>query len=115
MRPHTRRAIVYVAARLAGGRPGPVYDFEATRHFRFSGSADSRTCHVFDHEERCYVSGSFPGLYHHGNRQHVTLRMRGTEFSGFDYDSRSHYSGSIRGRAAVVYDQEDAKYHRYST
>ena len=115
VRPHTRRAIVYVAARLAGGHSRLVYDFDAIRHFHFSGSVDSRACHAFDHDARCYLSGSFPGLYHHGNRQHVTLRMRATEFSGYDYDSQNHYSGSIRGRAAVLYDHEDARYHAYST
>jgi hypothetical protein len=91
-----------------------VYDFEAIRHFRFSGSADSRACHAFDHDERCYISGSFPGLYHHGNRQHVTLRVRETEFSGYDYDSRSHYRGSIRDRTVVVYDHEDGRYHLFT-
>jgi hypothetical protein len=92
-----------------------VYDSGAIRHFRFSGSVDAQKCQMFDHDERCYISGSYPGLYHHGNRQHVTLRMRGAEFSGYDYDSRSHYVGSVRGRNVVVYDFEDARYHAFST
>jgi hypothetical protein len=116
MKAHTRRAIVYIAARLTGSRSNSVYDVAAIRHFLFSGSADAQRCQLFDHDEHCYISGSFPGLYHHGNRQHVTLRMRGrAAFSGFDYDSQSQYTGSFHGPTAIVYDYEDAKYHMYST
>jgi hypothetical protein len=115
MKAHTRRAIVYIAARLGGSHSNAVYDSGAIRHFRFSGTADTERCQIYDHEEHCYISGSFPGLYHHGNRQHVTLRVRGMAFSGYDYDSRSHYTGSFHGRTAIVYDYEDVQFHMYAT
>lgn len=111
----TRRAVAYIAARMAGGRDtNSVYDFESRGHFSFSGTVEPGSVNIFDYSSRCHIGGSGGMLYHFGTRSHFNLEVRGSNLNGYDFLSRSHFTGSIYGSSVSIYDYETRRYHRYS-
>jgi hypothetical protein len=111
----TRRAVTYIAARMAGRRDvGSVYDFSAGRHFHFSGEVDPGHVQVYDYDSRCHISGAPSSLYHFGNHRHLTLMMTDSHFSGYDFASRQHFHGQVSGSSVSVYDFEHGRHYQYS-
>jgi hypothetical protein len=111
----TRRAVAYIAARMAGQRDaGSVYDFAANRRFLFSGQVEPGSVQVYDYASRCHISGSPSSLYHFGNRRHLTLAVSGSSFNGYDFASRQHFSGTVSGSSVSVYDFEVGRHFQYS-
>jgi hypothetical protein len=115
MNQETRRAVAYIAARLAGQRDsGVVYDYDARRHFNFSGHVEPGNIQVYDYSCRCHISGTQQSLYHFGNRRHLTIDPRGANFTGYDYASRRFYSGHVAGALVSIYDHGTGRHHNYS-
>ena len=111
----TRRAIAYIAARLAGQRDsGSVYDHDARKHFHFSGQVEPGSVSIYDFSTRSHIGGSPSSLYHFGNRRHMTLTVSGQTFQGFDFASGSHFSGTISGSSLTVFDHGSRRHHHYS-
>jgi hypothetical protein len=75
---------------------------------------------IFDYEKRCKITG--PGdagsftLLHHGNYKEVILNFDAAknQFSGYDDDSKTNYSGTVEGDSISVYDHEHSKLFTYS-
>src|SRR5262249_33839870 len=119
MKPHTRRAVAFIAGSIVSGRPSPaVYDYAASQSFPFGGEATWRHVNVYDHEQRCHISG--PGgagtfsLYHYGNLKHVDLSVQAEAFHGYDYDTGQHFTGTVRGASISLYDDDGGKYFTYA-
>jgi hypothetical protein len=111
----TRRAVAYIAARMAGRRDaGSVYDFSAGRHFHFSGQVEPGSVQVYDYDSRCHISGSPSSLYHFGNQRHLSLTLSGSSFSGYDFSSRAHFNGSVSGSSVSVYDFDVGQHFQYA-
>lgn len=115
MKPHTRCAVAYIVGRLIEGKDGTsVYDYSANKHFSFSGGVSSRDVSVYDYEQGCHVGGSISSLYHYGNSKHLSLEIRGRDFTGYDYDTQQHYSGSVSGGSVTLYDYDGGAYFNYA-
>jgi hypothetical protein len=115
VQPHTRRALAYIAGRLASGkRSSSVYDYGESRHVSFSGNVSTERVSVFDYEQNCHVGGRPPSLFHYGDGQHISLKMNDHKFSGFDYGSGNHFSGQVRGSSVSLYDYSESQYFNYS-
>jgi hypothetical protein len=112
---HTRRAVAYIAGRLASGQKiSSIYDYHERRHVNISGNVTGRSISAYDYDQRCYISGSGTSLYHYGNRAHLTLKLNAATFSGYDYDSRKHFSGNVNGKSISLYDYETGTHYSYS-
>jgi hypothetical protein len=115
MKTHTRRAVAYIAGRMASGRrSGSVYDYQEGRHVSMSGNLTNSRVSAYDYDQGCHISGSGTSLYHYGNCAHLTLKLNASKFSGYDYDSNRHFSGSVRGRNVSLYDYETGRHYSYS-
>lgn len=119
MKDNTRRVVAFVAGRLiSGSETWSIYDCEESRTCRFSGTVSPERILVYDPEQRCMISGygeeGCYSLYHHGNRRHIELMIRDSGFEGYDYDSRSHFSGSVEGSSVVIFDGQDRKYYYFT-
>ncbi len=115
MNAHARRAVAYIAARLASGlSAGAVYDYSEGRYVNFSGQVTAQNVNVYDYDEGAYVSGNPSSLYHYGDGAFIQLRLNGPQFNGYDYGSGQFYSGSVRGRNVSLYDYEHGSYFNYS-
>jgi len=119
MKDNTRLVVAFVAGRLiSGSEAWSIYDCEASRTCRFSGTVSPEQILVYDPEARCRVSGygekDCYSLYHHGNRHHIELKIRGSSFEGYDYGSGAHFSGSVDGSSVVVFDGQDRRYYYFT-
>jgi hypothetical protein len=97
MAPEVRRAVAMVAARLISGRSaGTIYDFAQLSHFHISGSVGS-SISLYDHDARAHITGSPSQFFHHSENCHVQLNVSGKNFTGFDFGTSSHFTGSVSG------------------
>jgi hypothetical protein len=66
---------------------------------------------ISDLEKSCHFSGGGNGsrysLYSEGDRQHITLKIKGDCFVGYDYLSSTHFSGRVQGNLLNLYDCEN--------
>ena len=119
MKPHTRRAIAYIVGRLVSGKESTaVYDYDAAKHFSFSGAVAPGACSVYDYERECYIAspegGGAEALFHHGNDKYVSLEIVGENFEGYDNDSERHFGGTVTEQSIALFDREDGRYHNYA-
>lgn len=112
MNAHTRRAVAYIAGRLASASTATgVTDLSEATRFLFSGRVDTEEVSVYDHAEGCHIGGAPSSLYHFGNGANIELAMDGAQFSGYDFDSANHFHGSVQGKRVRLYDLEhDAEF-----
>ncbi len=115
MKTHTRYAVAYIAGRRASGQnSGAVYDFQASRHVSMSGTLSGARVTAYDHERNCHITGSGVSLYPYGNGAYVTLQLSTSTFSGYDYDSKRHFTGNVTGRNVALYDYETRHFYHYA-
>jgi hypothetical protein len=115
MQTHTRRAVAYIAGRMASGRTSSSdYDYQESRHVNMSGNLTDTSISAYDYDQRCHITGSSTSLYHYGNRAHLTVALNAARFSGYDYHSRAHFSGNVNGRNVSLYDYETGRYYNFS-
>jgi hypothetical protein len=121
MKDHTRRAVAYIAAIESGRRAATLFDYSEGRYFNFGGTFHANGLNVFDYESRCYISGTARSLFHYGNGRHITFNQEPQhfnpdrqQFSGFDYDTGSHFSGTVAGSQITLYDYENGRYYSYA-
>jgi hypothetical protein len=114
MKSHTRRAIAYIAGRLAtGGTASHIYDYSESKHVNFSGSVSDSAVSVYDYEQCCHITGSARSVYHYGDGHHISLRVNGNSISGYDYGTGSHFSARVSGRSLHLYDYEGSSNYQY--
>jgi hypothetical protein len=105
-----RRVIARAAVARTGGRPqASVYSHETDRHTPFSGAGPEG----YDHDARAHIGDLGAGLYHHGLRAHISLQVNGDLFTGYDCQSRSHFSGRVSGSSVQLYDPGERRWFKY--
>jgi hypothetical protein len=115
MKHHTRRAVAYIAGRFISSlASSAVYDYKDSKHYSFSGNVDKSQVAIFDYDEGCHIGGSLSGVYHYGNSQHVSLDIKGNNFTGYDYGESQHFSGVVNGSSISIYDYQFSEYFNYS-
>jgi hypothetical protein len=121
MKDHTRRAVAFVAAIESGRRAAALFDYSEGRYFNFGATIRASGVSVFDYENGCYITGTARSLFHYGNGRYITLKQDRQQFnpdrqqfSDFDYDTGSHFSGSIANGQITLYDYENGRYYNYA-
>jgi len=121
MKAQTRRAVAYTVAQiLTGNRASAIYDYAEQKYYNFSPPTNTSNFSVYDYTEKCFIGGNMSGhnqysLFHYGTRKYLTLCIRDNQFDGFDYDSKSFYSGNASASGISIYDYEHKKYFQFST
>lgn len=116
MKPHTRRAIAFIASRaINDDHRSSVYDFEEGRHISFSGTVRDGRISAYDYDRSCHISGTLPNLYDYGDSHHIQLKIEGSSFKGYDYGSSQHFSGKVNGHSISLYDYGTSSYYNYSS
>jgi len=116
---HTKRAVAYIAFRLSTEQEATgVYDQSAQKHFSFSGDVGPEHIAVHDQTQGCSITGSGSAngaeVFHAGNGGQIHSDIRDDGFGGFDQDSQSSFTGTIRDQVVVLHDLGTAKVNRYS-
>lgn len=115
----TRACIAYVAAVASTGRKATaVYDYAASKYISVSGTVGVNNVAVYDYERRCHFNGSGRAgryqLYDHGRSGYVKLDIDGYGFSGYDYGSSTHFTGSTNASGVIrFYDYGASEYFTY--
>jgi hypothetical protein len=73
---------------------------------------------IFDHDQRCHITGSGDGvqhfLYHHGEKLFVNLTVQGNDFSGHDYGHSTRFSGTVEDNSVSLYEHVTCRQFSYS-
>jgi hypothetical protein len=96
-----------------------VFDYSQSKHIHFSPIVIDRTqVSVYLHDGNCHFSGTSSGdrfsLFHNGQLHFVDLQLTGNSFIGYDYGSKSHFSGAVNGSIISIVDFGAGDYFRYS-
>ena len=107
-----RRAIAHAAvARTGGQTQASVHGDETHRHTPLSEAGSGGD----DHNARAQIGDTAGGLYHYGLRAHISLQVNGDHFTGYDCQSRSHFSGRVSGSSVQLYDHGERRWFSYPT
>src|SRR5262249_23212569 len=116
MKPHVRAAVAAIALADAGGRKvSSVYDYSTSVYRNIDARVEGDRVTGYDYTAGCHVDGNIPNIYHYGESQHIELKRKGdNKYEGYDYGSSCHYSVTVRGNSADVYDCGESSYFNYS-
>lgn len=119
MKDNTRRIVAFIAGKLIGDSEAwSIYDCEQVRTCRFSGTVSPGQILIYDPEAHCRISGygeeGCYSIYHHGNRQYIEFKINGSSFEGYDYDSKTHFFGSVESGSVAILDGQDRRYHYFT-
>lgn len=115
MKAHVRAAVAAIALAHALGRNvSSVYDYEAGGHKRINATISGNSVNAYDYDSGCHITGGLPSLFHYGEGAHLQLNPTGSgTYSGFDYDTSSHFSININGNQAQIFDYGEGSYFNY--
>ena len=113
MKPGTRAAVAFIAGRLIGsGSGGAIYDYSAHGYRILSGIIGPNV-QVYDHTDKCHITGTPSNLYHHGQSNYISINLDGKSFSGYDYASTKYFSGKVNGSNISMYDYDGGQHFHY--
>jgi hypothetical protein len=116
MKPHVRAAAAAVSLSHAlGRRISSIHDYDSGGYKQICASVEGGSVNAYDYDSSCYITGSMSSLYHYGEGAYLQLNATSSgQYSGFDYDTGSHFSVSISGNRAQIYDYGEGSYFTYS-
>lgn len=108
MNEEIRRVVAYAAmGRVNLKFSSSVYSYATGHHTYMSEN--------YDYRAKAHLSGiRTNNIYHYGVSAYINLRVTGNNFTGYDYSSRSHFSGHVSGHSVEVYDYGNGRYFFYS-
>jgi hypothetical protein len=102
---NTRGCVAYIAAGLSGlTKVTSFYDHTENKPMNVSGTVTAEKIDAYDFDRSCHVSGSLDNLFDFGNQAHVQIIPNGEKFSGYDYASKFHFTGSVEKGVVSIYD-----------
>ena len=118
MTPKVRAMVAYVASRLISGEESSfVFDFSGPGHRSMGGTVNETCINVYDYSENCQLTGNSShgifGLFHHGERVHITLQIVGQSFRGRELGTGGQFSGTAAGPKISIYDQVEKRRFAY--
>jgi len=119
MNDQTRRAVAYIAGRIVSGKPAPsVYDHTTSRTYNFRGEFAATKITLRDLDSGSDIKGAGgSGMFtitQAGNGKPVSLKLNGSTFEGFDYETAKRYRGVITGTSVAVQDDQHGREFQYS-
>jgi len=119
MEAHLRAALAYIAGRLvSGNNSSGVYDHSRSKHILMNGTAKGRLVAIFDHDQRCHISGSGNGLqyslYHDGENRLISLTLQGSVISGHDYGRSAGFTGTAQDNSISLFEPATCRHFSYS-
>jgi hypothetical protein len=95
-----RRKLAYLAARMSGLRSTSIYSYASDEHSEMSGSNGE----YFDYRR----GERFTPTHDHATGARWTIELKGGEFSGYNFGSEEHFSGTVDAAGLV-------RFHDYGT
>jgi len=119
MQPHCRRAVAFIAASLQSADSSPLLvDLTANEVFSFAGELSARRVVITNNRDGTYFTGAdecgMLSLYDHDAERFFTFPQDRGRFWGFDYGSRTYYSGQVQDRLVRIEDEECAGVFSYA-
>ncbi|HZO99508.1 MAG TPA: hypothetical protein VFD30_04370 [Terriglobia bacterium] len=115
-----RRIVAYLAGRIISARkPSGVYD-QTSGTWTEVGAMDAPNhLSLYDYARACIISvvGSPDNLYLYdcGSGRHIQLKINGSRFSGYDFETQTFFNGSVSGNSIFFCDFQHSDYFKYST
>lgn len=110
--------VVVAAVVLAHSRQkqlSSIYSYSESSHRNINVKASGSTINAYDYSTSSHVTGQLSNLYHHGIGSHFQLKPNGPNaYTGYDFDSGSHFAVQLNGVNVQIYDYEHAEYFNYS-
>lgn len=97
-----------------------VYSYEKSKYISLSGSASANSISAYDYSRSCYISGNASSifnynLYDYGLSSHLNLKFDNGKFSGYDYNSGFHFTGTVKSLSVTLYDYQSSSYYNFSS
>ncbi len=112
MRDEVRTAVAFVVAKACGAPGSSVYDYSASKYSHFSGSVDKNVS-IYDHSAQTHITGTLSSMYHYLTNNYINITISGHTFNGYDYDSGSHFSGTVRRSNVQIFDYQTSSYYQF--
>lgn len=96
-----------------------VYSYEVSQYISMSGNVNNNAISAYDYGRSCHISGSASSrnnfsIYDYGVSAYINLTIDGDKFSGCDYSSGYHFSGTVRSKSVSFYDYQTSTYYNFS-
>jgi len=121
MKDPTRRLLAYIVLRLASAQPFfALQDHAAARVFHIDADIPPTKTRiaVLDRGLGCLLKGvgggGFYTLTNGEAGKPISLKLKESQFEGFDYSSGKPYNGTVAGNSITIHDAETAKEFRYT-
>lgn len=116
MRDNSRASIAFLATKILLPSFGntSMYDYGARQYVFFTFQKSVSRLSVYDYGRRCYISGYGNSYYDYGRHSFIRIEnVKNNSLIGYDYETHSHFSASIRNQTLWMYDYENRQYYSY--
>ena len=116
MKSHVRTSAAAISLSHSTKSPiSSIYSYDDGAYINISVSISGDQVEGYDYSNGCHVGGTLPNLYHYGESHHINLKETSNgKYDGYDYGTGSHFTISIDGNTAQVYDYGSSGYFAYS-
>ena len=113
-----RRIVAYIVGKLVSGKEiYKIFDRTTSSYNQITGEVSPSRINVYDIEKNEMVSGSGDdkgiSLYDFISAKFIDLRIEGSKFDGFDYESKKIFYGDYKENTVAFFDLQDSKHHYY--
>ena len=114
MQSHIRAMIAAATfASITGKKVAGVHDHTAGLDLRIAAECRGDQLQGFDGDRGVSFSGTFPEIYHEGEKAFVSFERDGGKVTGYDRQSSTFYTAQMTGDLVQVYDHGAAAWFAY--
>jgi hypothetical protein len=121
MKDSVRRLLAYVVLRLTATQPfSTLQDQTAAKSFLFEADIPPTKTRIAvrDCELGCFLKGAGGGGFYtltsDETGKPLSLKIKASQFEGFDYGCGKSYNGTVMGKSIAIHDAEVAKEFYYT-
>lgn len=107
-----KAAIAYIVASKVKTRISAVYDYSRNKYCNYSNNGMYNQVNVYDYDRNSYLGGILPSVYDYATNSYINIDIRGSIFSGYDYETSQFFSGNIYDTMVSLYC--NGQYSNYS-
>ena len=113
-----RRIVAYIIGKLVSGKEiYKIFDRTTSSYNQIMGEVSPTRINVYDTEKNELITGSGDdkgiSLYDFTSAKFIDLRMEGSKFDGFDYESKKLFYGDYKENTVALFDFQDSKHHYF--